>query len=178
MGRVLSVKMNDAAVGALGLLQGLTMTQPQGGLAPGLWERIRQGIVRHGDVLTWATSVSNAAQAPTIFKDLTAWECAGSSFHVEDFVNVDIAAVDDSSVISEEGQQILLQHGLTFALQFSRLVYAIDPPTPVRCILAVNATNATFRFHQIRPGELWNLPELDRYQLEKVVVIDIEPAGL
>jgi hypothetical protein len=29
-------------------------------------------------------------------------------------------------------------HGLAFGLQFSRLVYALDPPSPVRYIVAAN----------------------------------------
>ncbi|MFF3609922.1 hypothetical protein [Streptomyces sp. NPDC002463] len=45
----------------------------------------------------------------------------------------------------------------------------------MRCVVAANETNATFRFHQIRPGEFWNYPDLDRYQLEKMVVIDFDP---
>jgi len=35
---------------------------------------------------------------------------------------------------------------------------------------------ATFRFHQIRPGEDWTAGDLDGYQMEKVIVLDIEPA--
>lgn len=176
MGGVLAVKMNDAAVSVLSV-QGLVMDWPHGGLAAGLQEIIGQGIVRRGEVLVWANSAGNAAQAPTIFKDLTAWECADSSFHLEDYLNVDTASVDGAPVISGEGQQILLQHGFMFALQFSRLVYAIDPPAPVRCIVAVSESSATFRFHQIRPGQTWNIPELDGYQFDMMVVIDVEPAS-
>ena len=51
-------------------------------------------------------------------------------------------------------------------LEFCRLVQALEPPAPVRCIIAVNDTNGTFRFHQIRPGESWNSPGLDAVPLE------------
>ncbi|MEV3926065.1 hypothetical protein [Actinomadura coerulea] len=174
---MLSLKMNDAAAGMLGVLNGLGGIEPPGGLAPGLRARAAQGIVRQGKVLTWASSVGGAAGAPSFFKDLTAWECSDSSFHLEDEVAVDVRTVDDAPVIGEADQRILLLHGVSFALEFSRLVYALDPPSPVRCILGANDSNATFRFHQIRSGESWNAPDLDAYRLDKMIVIDIEPAA-
>ena len=173
MGRVFTLRMNDSAADMLGLVA----VEPPGGLSAGLRERAAQGIVRRGRVLTWASSVGGAAGAPSFFKDLTAWECSDSSFHLEDVVPVDVRTVDDAPVISEDDQRILLLHGVAFALEFSRLVYALDPPSPVRCILGANETNATFRFHQIRPGESWNVPDLDSYRLDKTIVIDIEPAN-
>jgi hypothetical protein len=88
---------------------------------------------------------------------------------------VDVATVDDAPLISDSDQRILLLHGLAFALQFSRLVYALDPPGPVRRIVGANDTNATFRFHQIRQGEQWNLPDLDSYRQDTMIVLDIEP---
>ncbi|MFI6318783.1 hypothetical protein ACIBG8_14745 [Nonomuraea sp. NPDC050556] len=174
---MLSLTMNDAAVEALKLLTALTVVAPPGGLSPDLRERAARGIVRRGEVLTWADSTGGAADAPSFFPDLTAWECSDSSFHLEDFVPVEVATVDDAPVISEEDQETLLRHGVAFALEFSKRVYMLDPPSAVRCILSANETNATFRFHQIRPGESWNLPDLDGYRLDKLVVIDIEPAG-
>jgi hypothetical protein len=80
-------------------------------------------------------------------------------------------------VITEADQRILLLHGLAAALEFCTLVYALDPPAPVRCIIGTNETNGTFRFHQIRPGEDWNLPDLDSYCSDAMVVVDIEPAS-
>jgi hypothetical protein len=177
MDRVLSLRMNDFAADILGVLYGLASLEPPGGLSSGLRERAAQGIVRRGKVLTWGSSVGDAAGAPSFFKDLTAWECSDTSFHLEDVVPVDVRTVDDAPVISEDDQRILLLHGVAFALEFSRLIYALDRPSPVRCILGANETNATFRFHQIRPGESWNGPNLDSYRLDKMVVIDIEPAS-
>lgn len=176
MGGVLSLKMNDAAVEALRLPIALTVLTPPGGLSPDLRERAAQGIVRRGEVLTWADSTGGAADAPSFFPDLTAWECFDSSFHLEDVVPVEVTTVDDAPVISEADQQTLLLHGVAFALEFSERVYTLDPPSPVRCILNANETNATFRFHEIRPGENWNLADLDGYRFDKMVVIDIEPA--
>lgn len=176
MHSMLSLKMNDAAIRALGVLAGLAAVTPPGGLAPGLRDQLASGISHRGDVLTWADSVGNSDGAPSFFNDLTAWECSDSSFHLEDHVPVPVAIVDDAPQIAEDDQRILLLHGIAFAIEFGQLVCALDQPSPVRCIVAANETNATFRFHQIRPGEFWNYPDLDRYQLEKMVVIDFEPA--
>jgi hypothetical protein len=171
---MLSLKMNDAAVGALGILTGLSALEPPGGLATGLRDLKARGIVRHGDVLTWAGSAGHSGHR--VSSDLTAWECSHNSVHLEDFVPVRIAIVDDAPLISEEDQRLLLLHGLAFALEFARLADALDPPTSVRCIISANETNGTFRFHQIRPGEHWNRPDLDLYRLEKMIVLDMEPA--
>jgi hypothetical protein len=69
----------------------------------------------------------------------------------------------------------LLIQGLSFAIRFACLVRDLDEPGPVRGITGANDTDATFRFHQIREGEPWNDPDLDCYQLDKVIVIDIVP---
>ena len=177
MGGVLSTRMNDDAVRLLGVLGRMADIEPPGGLATGLRELLASGIVRRAQVLTWANSQGNADGAPSFFPDLTGWECADSSFHLEDEVPVTVMLTEESEPrISEDDQRVLLSHGIVFAMGFARLVYALDPPGPVRCIIAANETNATFRFHQIRPGERWNLPDLDQFRLEKVIEIDTEPA--
>lgn len=169
--------MNDDAVRLLGVLDGMAGIEPPGGLTTGLQERLTAGIARRAQVLTWVASPGNADGAPPVFPDLTGWECAHSSFHLEDEVPVAVTLTEESEPrISEDDQRLLLLHGMVFALGFARLVYALDPPGPVRCIVAANETNATFRFHQIRPGERWNLPDLDQYHLDKVIEIDTEPA--
>lgn len=172
---MLSLKLNDAAVRAVGVLAGLDAAAPPGGLAPGLRDELSTGISHRGDVLTWADSAGDAGGAPSFFNDLTAWECSDSSFHLEDCVPVQVELVDSVPRITDDDQRILLLHGIAFALEFGRLVYGLDRPCPVRCIVATNETNATFRFHKIRPGEYWNHPELDEYRTELMAVIDIEP---
>src|SRR6516165_2956200 len=42
-------------------------------------------------------------------------------------------------------RKFLLRHGFAVTLEFCRLVQALEPPAPVRCIIAVNDTNGTFR---------------------------------
>ncbi|MFD8784786.1 hypothetical protein [Kitasatospora sp. NPDC059599] len=172
---MLSLTMNDAAAEMLVLTGGAVLTPP-GGLAPGLRGRLAEGIARRGDVLTWADSTGNADGAPSFFGDLTGWECADSSFHLEDHVPVDVQIIDDAPQISQDDQRVLLLHGIAFAMEFRRLVTELDHPSPVRCIVGANETNATFRFHQIRAGESWHSPDLDSYRTDKMVVIDLRPA--
>jgi hypothetical protein len=42
-------------------------------------------------------------------------------------------------------------------------------------VVATNRTNGTFRFHRIRAGEDWVLPDLNDYRLEKVAVVEVQP---
>lgn len=176
---MLSIKMNDDAATALRLVDGVLPVPPPGGLAAGLRRILRRGIVRRGQVLVWANSRGNTDGAPWIFHDLTGWECADSSFHIEDYVSVDVSDTgvneDGVPIISEADQRTLLAHGLTLGIRFTRLVRGLNEPLGVRCIINANETCSTFRFHQIRPGESWNVPDLDEYKLDKMIVIDIEP---
>jgi len=156
--------MNDSAAQLLGAFVGAAGLGPVEGVAPRLREVLTRKIARRGDVLVWTDSVANAAKAPSIFPDLTGWECADSSFHLEDYVPVSVDTVDEEPRIGENDHQVLLQQGIAFTLQFRRLVYQLDAPTPVRCIVSANETNATFRFHVIRTGDSWNRPDLDDYR--------------
>ncbi|MCP2336147.1 hypothetical protein [Actinomadura rupiterrae] len=170
---MLSLKMNDAAVQTLGVLTGLERLEPPGGLATGLQEKAARGIIRHGQALTWSDS-HNPANAQLYLDDLNRWECDDSSFHLEDFVPVKVATVDNAPVIAEQEQRTLLLHGLAFALEFAELIYALQTPTPVRCVISAGDTNATFRFHQIRPDP-GRYTDLDAFQQEKMITVDIEP---
>jgi hypothetical protein len=172
---VLSVTLNDTAVTALGILSGLGAAEPPGGLAPMLRERVNYGLAYRGDVVTWGDSDPQADMDTGFFVDLTAWECANTSFHLEDYVPVDVATIDDAPLIDEPGQRVLLAHGLAAALEFAERVHALKPPAPIRCIITAGESNGTFRFHRIRPGENWNRSNLDEYKLEKVIVVDIHP---
>lgn len=172
----MSLTMNDAAVRALGVLTGLAAAAPPGGLAPGLRDRLAPGISRRGEVLVWGDSTGDTGGAPSFFPDLTAWECADSSFHLEDHMPVPVATVDGAPEITEDDQRTLLLHGVALALEFGQLVHALPRPCPVRCVTGANETNATFRFHRIRPGESWNHPDVDTYLDSKLIVIDFAPA--
>jgi hypothetical protein len=177
MTRVISLMMNDAAARVLRVMDGLADVAPPGGLAPGLQERVATGIVRQGEVLVWANSTGDAQDAPSNFPDLTGWECADSSLHLDGLVPVEVAVVDGMPTITEEDQGTLLRHGIALGLALSPSIYALQPPAAVRFVLAASQTNSTFRFHQIRANERWNDPNLDNYRLEKVIVMDLEPAS-
>ncbi|MEU8322427.1 hypothetical protein AB0C33_29065 [Nonomuraea sp. NPDC048881] len=172
---MLRVAMNDSAAGLLGVPGGPALPAPPGGLAPGLRERVAQGLVRRGEVLGWAASTDGAERAPAPFHDLTGWECDRSSVHLEDFVPVEVVTVDHAPVIGDDGQRVLLLHGVALALEVVRLARALHPRGPVRCVVTANETSATFRFHQIRPGESWNAADLDGYAGDKVIVVDRGP---
>ncbi|WP_328391963.1 hypothetical protein [Nocardia sp. NBC_00416] len=172
---MLTVKMNDRAAVTLGVLSGFGVMEPRAGLASGLREQAARGIARRGEVLTWADSAADAGNAPSFFPNLSYWEASDSSFHLEDFVAVAVAVVDNQPLIEEGDQRVLLVHGVALARVMSRLVYELDLPTAVRFIVGANETNATFRFHRIRSGESWNTPDLDSYRQDKLVVIDVEP---
>jgi hypothetical protein len=107
MGGMLTLTMNDAAVRLLGLYDGLLPASLPVDIGPGLEGILGRGIVRRGQVVTWAGSAGDAEGAPGVLRDLTAWECFDSSFHLEDFVPVDVAIVDDAPVITEAGQRTL-----------------------------------------------------------------------
>ncbi|YCK39475.1 hypothetical protein ACNF49_37105 [Actinomadura sp. ATCC 39365] len=175
MDGVLRMTMNDSAAGLLGMTGGPATFAPPGGLAPGLRERVAQGLVRRGEVLGWAASTDGAGRAPEPFHDLTGWECDRSSVHLEDFVPVEVVDAGHAPVIGEAGQRVLLLHGVALALEVGRLARALHPPGPVRCVVTANETNATFRFHQIRPGESWNAADLDGYADDKVIVVERGP---
>ncbi len=149
---------------------------PPDGITPALQSMIANGIELRGEVVVWTDGAQWAQPPPGNFPDMTGWECFVNSFHLEDLVPVDVVVSDDGQPwISDSDQLVLLRHGVAFALEVCRLVAALDQPIAVRCVVATNRTNGTFRFHRTRAGQGWVLPDLNSYQLEKVVVVDVEP---
>lgn len=153
---------------------GLAPTQPPQGLTASLLDLTANGITLHGDAVVLTDTAHHLRDTGLGgFIDLTAWECSINSFHLEDFVPVTIEVLDDGEpVIAEADQKLLLTHGLTLALHICNLGRSAEPPLQIRCIVSVNPTNGTFRFHRVRAGQQEHLPDLDRYTLEKVIVID------
>jgi len=175
---VLSVRMNDVAVRALGAA-GLGGALSRDLLAPELRELVAEGVVRRGEALVFAMHAGKVDRAPGNFPNLTLWECSVSSFHLDDVVPVAVGRLDDGEpVIGESDQVLMLRHGLGFALEVVRLVNALDDPMPVCCIVGANSTNGTFRFHRARPGEAWLNADLDAYRFEKVIAVDSGPTSL
>ncbi|NUW30316.1 hypothetical protein HTZ77_02580 [Nonomuraea sp. SMC257] len=177
MAGVLTMRMNDAAADLLGIMNGLAVAEPPGGLSPGLRECLTDGIVRRGEVVTWESDAERAERAPAAQDDLTSWERTLTSLHLEDHVPVDVVLDDEGAPwISEEDQRTLLVHGIAFALEFGKGVHALEPPTALRLVVDVNETNGTFRFSRIRPADPGNDTELDGYRHSRIVMIDVEPA--
>ncbi|MFD5090107.1 hypothetical protein ACFWMR_05870 [Amycolatopsis thailandensis] len=170
---MLNIRLNDLALEALGPLGPLAAT-PSDRLAPGFREIIADGVVLTGEVITLGEIPTWAGRPPGRQADLTGWECFVSSFHLEDLLPVVAGSLPDGEpVISEEDQVLMLRHGLGFALEIAKAA-----PVPVRCIVATNSTNGTFRFHRARPGESWLQADLDSYRLDKSIVVDRGPATL
>ncbi|MBO3738686.1 hypothetical protein [Actinoplanes flavus] len=169
------IRMNDDAASELGAPAGPASIAPPGGMAPGLRAMIADGIEVRGEVVVWADGARRTAP-PGGFPDLTGWECSVNSFHLEDVVPVEVMVSDEGEPsISDADQVVLLRHGVAFAWEVCRLAAGGERPVAVRCVVATNRTNGMFRFHRIRAGEDWMRPDLNDYQLEKVVVVEARP---
>jgi hypothetical protein len=175
---VLNIRMNALAIEALGQVAPPTAV-PASELAPELRGMVADGVVRHGTALAFARHADHVEVPRSGGPDLTAWECATSTFHLDDVVPVHVGSLEDGEpVISEADQILMLRHGLGFALEVVRLVRALPEPVAVRCIVGANSTNGTFRFHRARRGESWLNPDVDAYALDKLIVVDSGPASL
>ena len=152
------------------------MVAPPEGIAAGLRAMVADGIEVRGEVVVWMDGARWAEPPPGNFPDLTGWECFVNSFHLEDVVPVEVALSDEGEPsISEADQCVLLRHGVAFALEVCRLAASFERPIPVRCVVATNRTNGTFRFHRVRVGEDWVLADLNAYGSERVVVVELQP---
>lgn len=170
--------MNDLATEALGQVAPPAAV-PAPELAPGLRELVAEGIVWHGSALAFARHANHVAVPRSGEPDLTGWECATNSFHLDDVVPVYVGSLADGEpVINEADQVVMLRYGLGFAFEVVRLVHALPGPLAVRCIVGANSTNGTFRFHRARHGESWLNPDIDAYRLDKMIVVDSGPASL
>lgn len=110
------------------------------------------------------------------WRNLTTYECQHNSFHLEDDTMQQGELNEDGvPLISEADQVTLLHRGLLIARHVCNLARSLAEPVPVRCIISASETNGTFRFHQLRDGEDWISTDLDRFQLEKIVLVDSRP---
>ncbi|MFE6924792.1 hypothetical protein ACFVAV_27465 [Nocardia sp. NPDC057663] len=166
--------MNDRAARVLGVRGGFDGLDPEGSLAAGLRTWVDGGIECRGEVVCWGPVPAHADDALGRAFDLTGWECSHTSFHLEDFVPVETTCAE-GPIISVDAQRTLLRQGIALAREVGRLAEDLDTPIPLRCIIATNETNGTFRFHRIRPDESWLVDDLDSYVGDHVVVIDFFP---
>ncbi|MFD3745963.1 hypothetical protein [Nocardia sp. NPDC058633] len=168
---VLTVTMNDRTTKLLGLRDGFGGLDPEEGLSSGLRTWVDRGIGCRGEVVCWAPVPAHADDAPGRSFDLIGWECFHTLFHLEDFVPVD-STYAEGPIIGVDAQRTLLRQGIALAREVGRLAGELSTPLPLRCIVAIDETNGTFRFHRIRPNESWLLDDLDSYDRGCVVVID------
>jgi len=112
---VLTLQFNDEALRLLSVLDS-QLPVPEPSLIDGLQQVLAEGITRRGSVLAWTSSPADADAVPGIHHDLTRWECAHSSFHVEDYVAVSVVtSIDGTPGFSEPDQRLLLTQALIFA---------------------------------------------------------------
>ncbi len=172
--------MNDSAAVALrwgteALLGGVELDDD-------LREIVARGLtVREGAVLFATFVARNPIKTGGVaraidrmgWRNLTMYECQHNSFHLEDD-SMRGSELNEDGVprISEADQVTLMRRGLLLARYVSDFACSLAAPVPVRCIVSADETNGTFCFHQIRDGEQWHTSDLDRYEIEKVVVLD------
>jgi hypothetical protein len=102
--------MNDLAIEAIGQVAPPTAV-PASELAPGLRGLVADGVVRHGAALVFAGHVDHVGAPRSGVPDLTGWECATSSFHLDDVVPVHVGSLEDGEpVISDMDQVLMLRH--------------------------------------------------------------------
>ncbi|MFC0626803.1 hypothetical protein [Kribbella deserti] len=172
---MLTLQLSDATAAALGpgaFGAGVAPSE----LTPKLQGMVAAGLTRHQEILVFAALSRQEHWSRGDFPDLTGWECAVNSFHLDDMVPVDIGWADDLPLISEADQLVMLRQGMGLAMAVVRLARELPEPTAVRCIVATSRTNGTFRFHEARPGESWRLPNLDTYEDEWIAVLDSSSA--
>ncbi|GAA4482142.1 hypothetical protein GCM10023191_002030 [Actinoallomurus oryzae] len=180
---MITIRMNDDAADALGLLVGTATSDVYPELDDQLREMLSRGLTRNDDALVFVINDRGGTELTAGSRDAmarmgwntTQYECRASSFHLEDHAPVTVDVVDDEPHISREDQVLMLELGLRMAHGVDRLVRSLPNPVPVRCIIGAGSTNGTFRLHQLREGESWLVDDLDRYQEEMLVVVDIEP---
>ncbi|MFI6221845.1 hypothetical protein ACIBEH_14915 [Nocardia salmonicida] len=169
--------MNDRAAKLLRLRHGFGGLDPEEGLASGLRRWVDGGIGCRGEVVCWAPVPAHSDDAPERHFDLTGWECFHTVFHLEDFVPV-ASTYADGPILGIDARRTLLRQGIALAREVGRLAGELSTPIPLRCIVASNETNGTFRFHRIRTDESWLSDDLDGYGQDYVVVIDFLPRSL
>ena len=164
--------MNDTAASALSVRTGLGVVPTLEELTGGLTAIAEKGIELRDEVVVWRGGARWASPPPGDFPDLTGWECFVNSFHLEDEVPVKRRRTADGEPrISREGQVVLLRQGLALGLAVCQRAAEADLPLAVRCVIATNRTNGTFRFHRIRAGEDWVRTDLNSYDDDDMVVV-------
>ena len=175
---VLVIRFNDNAEQALGGPAGSQSAVPVEELAPRLRESLAEGLVWDDGAVRYGVLPQ---ESRTGYDDLTWWEFYATKMHLEDYVPVHVGGLVDgcgTPVIGEADQLKLLRQGFGYALEIIRMARALQPVPPFRCVVGVNESCGTCRFHVGRPGEHSLADDLDEFKDDKMIVIDSGPVTL
>lgn len=175
---MITLSVNQTAA-ALGVLEAAWPLDPVGQLPAGLQRLLADGLVTRGGALLLAADPNppevTFAELPTeqqaVYHDLTGWECFVNELHLDEHLQ----GADAANGLDLDAQRAVLVCGLAATLVLHQHARQLPVPPSIRCITATNASGATFRFHQIRPGEQWLDGDLDNYTNEALLVIDWQP---
>jgi hypothetical protein len=172
---VIAIRANDAAAKALGF----AFDHDDVDIEP-IGTRIRNaGLARDdaGGLYVPGVSFDPSNQAP----DLTGREVERNTWHLEDrrdvYVEID---ADNVPHIGAKDQVLMLKQGIALSRVVRELAEQqadhLGGHPPICCITAVNETNGTFRFHQLRDGENWLDANLNAYPNELIIAVESRPA--
>jgi hypothetical protein len=173
---VIAIRANDAAANALGF----AFDHDDADVEP-LATRIRTaGLARDdaGGLYVPRVSFDASGKAP----DLTGREVERNTWHLEDHPDVYVELdADNAPHIGAKDQVLMLKQGIALARVIRELAEEqaedLSGQPPICCITAVNETNGTFRFHQLRDGENWLDDNLSAYPNELIIAIESRPAS-
>jgi hypothetical protein len=171
---VIAIRANDAAASALGF----AFDHDDVDVDP-LGARLKAaGLARDDAGGLYVPGVSfDVDVGKSTPKDLTSREVERNAWHLEDHPNVYVE-VDDNNVphIGAKDQVLMLKQGIVLARVIRDLAEQLPDRPPTFCITAVNESNGTFRFHELRDGENWLDNNLNAYPNELIIAIESRPA--
>lgn len=168
---MIAIRANDAAARALGFAfdHDDVDVDPLGG-------RIKAaGLARDEEGGLYVPGVSFDAKGAT--QDRTGREVERNAWHLEDHPDVYVEVDDDNAPhIGAKDQVLMLKQGIALARIVRDLAEQLPDNPPTFCITAVNESNGTFRFHELRDGENWLDNNLNAYPNELIIAIESRPA--
>lgn len=169
---MIAIRANDAAAKALGF----AFDHEDVDVEP-LATRIHTaGLARDdaGGLYVPGVSFDASGKAP----DLTGREVERNTWHLEDHPNVYVELdAGNAPHIGAKDQVLMLKHGIALSRIVRELAEQLPDHPSLCCITAVNETNGTFRFHELRDGENWLDDNLSAYANELIIAIESRPAA-
>ncbi|GAA2386908.1 hypothetical protein GCM10010420_07230 [Streptomyces glaucosporus] len=169
---MLTIRCNDAAARVLAE-RGFAEADP-GELGRLIAAR---GLARDDRGALHVPGVSFRVPSLPPWTSLTDHEAQRNCWHLDDHPDVPVEVDDEGAPhVGPAGRLLMLRQGLALSRTVRTLARALPDRPPTCCVIGVNETGGTFRFHQVRPGESWVARELDGYGSEPVVVVEDRPA--